>query len=95
MKFKKKVPDTYEAKQWIGDAESNEVVFLQMHKNSKDVVCFGCDELFSKHGVLAMASSKRFRSTVICPGDWIVRDSSGAVVEILKDIFFEDIFEPV
>lgn len=95
MKVKKKIADAYDAKQWLGVSESDEVLFLQMHKNSKDVACFGCNELFTKHGVLAMASNKRFRSTVICPGDWVVRDSSGAVVEILKDIFFKDIFEPV
>lgn len=95
MKVKKKVPDTYRAKQWLGVSGSSEVLFLQMHKDSKDVACFACGELFSKHGVIAMASDKRFRSTAICPGDWIVRDSSGAVVEILKDIFFKDIFEPV
>lgn len=95
MKVKKKIADTYNAKQWLGVSESDEVLFLQMHKDSKGVVCFACDELFSKHGVMAMASDKRFRSIAICPGDWIIRDASGKVVEILKDVFFKDIFEPV
>lgn len=94
MKVVKKIPDIYNAKQWLGAAESDEVSFLQMHKDSNDVLCFSCGKPFSKHGVMARACDKHFRAQAICPGDWIVRDSSGAVVQIMKDVFFKDTYDP-
>lgn len=95
MKVKKIFPDTYNAKQWLGATESDEVSFLQIHKSNSDVQCSACSKPFSEHGVLAMARDKRFGAQLICPGSWIIRDSSGAVVQILNDISFQDTYEPV
>lgn len=94
MKVVKKIPDTYNAKQWLGATESDEVSFLQMHKDSKDALCSSCGKPFSRHGVMAKACDKRWGAQAICPGHWIVRDSSGAVVQIMEDVFFKDTYEP-
>ena len=85
----RKTPVVVEAVQWWKNGDHPQVSECPTSYTNTGV-CHLCDRAFGSHGQLLVADC------VICPGDWIVTDATGAPHQCRSYLFtaiYEEIFD--